>query len=170
VSASGSYSRVIVDRRGGPDVLRLHEEGIPEPAPGEARVKVQAAGVAFADVLMREGLYPGVKVPFTPGYDVAGTVDALGAEVTGHQVGDRVVGFLPFVVDGASAVAAYVVPSTGDALDLAGANVFTSLGALCFLIGAVLLLPQAANVSPASDDAAHRVRPDAEPNPMKETP
>jgi hypothetical protein len=74
------------------------------------------------------------------------------------------------VAFGISAVAAYVVPSTGDALDLAGANVFTSLGALCFLIGAVLLLPQAANVSPASDDAANRVRPDAEPNPTKETP
>ena len=74
------------------------------------------------------------------------------------------------VAFGISAVAAYVVPSTGDALDLAGANVFTSLGALCFLIGAVLLIPQAANVSPASDDAAHRVRPDAEPNPTKETP
>jgi hypothetical protein len=55
------------------------------------------------------------------------------------------------VAFGISAVAGYVVPSTGSALDLAGANVFTSLGALCFLIGAVLLLPEA---SPASDDAA----------------
>jgi hypothetical protein len=74
------------------------------------------------------------------------------------------------VAFGISAIAAYVVPSTGDALDLAGANVFTSLGALCFLIGAVLLLPQAANGSPASDDAAHSVRPDAELHPTKETP
>lgn len=57
------------------------------------------------------------------------------------------------VAFGISAVAGYVVPSTGSALDLAGANVFTSLGALCFLIGAVLLLP--AEASPASDDAEH---------------
>jgi len=55
------------------------------------------------------------------------------------------------VAFGISAVAAYVVPSTGSALNLARANVFTSLGALGFLIGALLLLPEA---SPASDDAA----------------
>ncbi|MFL6014483.1 MAG: hypothetical protein ACJ74P_09400 [Gaiellaceae bacterium] len=65
------------------------------------------------------------------------------------------------VAFGISAVAAYVVPSTGDALDLAAANVFTSLGALCFLIGALLLLP----VSPASDDAARRLTVDAGPHP-----
>ena len=76
------------------------------------------------------------------------------------------------VAFGISAVAAYVVPSTGDALDLAGANVFTSLGALCFLIGAVLLLPQAANpASPASDDAADGSGDNAGPNPStKEIP
>ena len=60
------------------------------------------------------------------------------------------------VAFGISAVAAYVVPSTGSALDLAGANVFTSLGALGFLIGAVLLLP--GDASPASDDAERRSR------------
>lgn len=82
-----SHKRVIIDRRGGPDVLRLHEERIPEAKPGEARVKVLAAGVAFADVLMREGLYPGVSVPFTPGYDVAGIVDAdAGAWKAGQGV------------------------------------------------------------------------------------
>ena len=60
------------------------------------------------------------------------------------------------VAFGISAVASYVVPSTGSALDLARANVFTSLGALGFLIGALLLLPEGANDgSPASDDAGH---------------
>jgi uncharacterized membrane protein len=67
------------------------------------------------------------------------------------------VNLLGCVAFGVSAVAAYVVPSTGDALDLAAANVFTSLGALCFLIGALLLLP----VSPASDDAGSSVAVDA---------
>jgi len=62
------------------------------------------------------------------------------------------INFAGCVAFGISAVAAYVVPSTGSTLDLAGANAFTSLGALCFLIGAVLLLPE----SPASDDAARR--------------
>jgi hypothetical protein len=68
-----------------------------------------------------------------------------------------IVNFLGCVAFGISAVAAYVVPSTGDALDLAGANVFTSLGALCFLIGSLLLLPG----SPASDDAERRFTLDA---------
>ena len=57
------------------------------------------------------------------------------------------------VAFGISAVASYVVPSTGSALDLAGANVFTSLGALGFLIGALLLLPRREDGSPGSDDA-----------------
>ena len=68
-----------------------------------------------------------------------------------------IVNFLGCVAFGISAVAAYVVPSTGDALDLAGANVFTSLGALCFLVGSLLLLPG----SPASDDAERRFTLDA---------
>jgi hypothetical protein len=70
------------------------------------------------------------------------------------------VNFVGCVAFGISAIAAYVVPSTGDALDLAGANVFTSLGALCFLIGAILLLPQDSEASPVSDDAQSRVTPD----------
>ncbi|MDB4971525.1 MAG: oxidoreductase, zinc-binding dehydrogenase family protein [Myxococcales bacterium] len=83
--------KVMISKRGGPDVLKLVEEELPEPGAGEARVKITAAGVAFADVLMREGLYPGVpKPPFAPGYDVVGTVDALGEGVTGFTIGTRV--------------------------------------------------------------------------------
>ncbi len=70
-----NYRRVSIARRGGPDVLRVVEEPLPEPKSGEALVKVQAAGVGFADVLMREGLYPDQpRFPFTPGYDIVGTV------------------------------------------------------------------------------------------------
>ncbi|MCU1282059.1 MAG: oxidoreductase [bacterium] len=84
--------KMVISRRGGPAVLALVEEPLPEPAAGEVRLAIAAAGVAFADVLMREGLYPGVpKPPFAPGYDVAGTIDALGAGVTGFAVGQRVV-------------------------------------------------------------------------------
>ncbi|HEY2387979.1 MAG TPA: medium chain dehydrogenase/reductase family protein [Candidatus Binatia bacterium] len=76
---AATHRRVVVGRRGGPDVLRIVEEPVPQPRPGEVRVKVRAAGVAFADVLMREGMYPGTpKPPFTPGYDIAGIVDADG--------------------------------------------------------------------------------------------
>jgi NADPH:quinone reductase-like Zn-dependent oxidoreductase len=83
--------RVVIAKRGGPDVLRLVEEELPLPRGGEARVKIEAAGVAFADVLMREGLYAGVpKPPFAPGYDVVGVVDALGEGTSGFAVGARV--------------------------------------------------------------------------------
>ena len=83
---------VVISKRGGPDVLKLVEETLPEPREGEVRLAVSACGVAFADVLMREGLYPGVpKPPFTPGYDVVGRIDALGPSVQGLAVGARVV-------------------------------------------------------------------------------
>ncbi|MFC4907279.1 nitroreductase/quinone reductase family protein [Actinomadura gamaensis] len=85
------YQHVVVSRFGGPEVLELAEAPRPEPGPGEARIKVVAAGVSFTDVLMREGAYPGgPRPPFTPGYDVVGTVDALGPETGGAVPGDLV--------------------------------------------------------------------------------
>ncbi len=86
------YKHVVVTRRGAPEVLRLVEDELEDPAAGEVRVKIQASGVAFADVLMRYGVYPGTpKPPFTPGYDIAGTIDRLGPGVSGFEVGQPVV-------------------------------------------------------------------------------
>ena len=83
--------RIIISRKGGPEVLKLIEEEAPSPAGGEVRVRVQAAGVAFADIMMREGLYPGAPpVPFTPGYDIVGLVDEPGAGVKSLSPGKRV--------------------------------------------------------------------------------
>jgi NADPH:quinone reductase-like Zn-dependent oxidoreductase len=85
------YDRIVVTSLGGPEVLKYIEEDLPEPARGEVRVRNLAAGVAYADVLMRRGLYPGTpKPPFTPGYDLVGDVDALGEGVTQFAVGQRV--------------------------------------------------------------------------------
>lgn len=106
--------RVVISKRGGPDVLKLVEDALPEPGEGEVRLKVAACGVAFADVLMREGLYPGVpKPPFTPGYDVVGTIDALGPSVQGLAVGQRVVALtkLGGYADYACVPAASLVPA-----------------------------------------------------------
>ncbi len=76
---------------GGPEVLEVVERDAPEPGRGEVRVRVLAAGVAFADVLMRHGKYPGApKIPFTPGYDLVGEVEKLGEGVRGVRVGQRV--------------------------------------------------------------------------------
>lgn len=86
------YRRVIVGRHGPPEVLQVERAPLPEPGPGEARVRVRAAGVAFADLLMRHGIYPGTpKPPFVPGYDIAGIVDRLGPGVDHVREGDPVV-------------------------------------------------------------------------------
>ena len=83
--------RVVVQRYGGPEVLRLIDEPPREPQAGEIRVRVHAAGVGFPDVLMREGTYPGgPEPPFTPGYDLVGDVDAVGDGVSGVHIGERV--------------------------------------------------------------------------------
>jgi len=83
--------RLIAEHTGGPEVLHLVEEGMPEPGPGEVRVKVLAAGVAFGDLLWMSGVVPGSpKPPYTPGYDFVGIVDKLGAGVERFTVGQRV--------------------------------------------------------------------------------
>jgi len=74
---------------GGPEVLRLEEIPVPEPGDGEARVRITACGVNFIDVYIRTGAYPATP-PFTPGFEAAGVVDAVGAGVSGLSVGDRV--------------------------------------------------------------------------------
>jgi len=84
-------SRIVVTAFGGPEVLKFVEEDLPEPGRAEVRVKILAAGIAFADVLMRRGLYPGTPpFPFTPGYDLVGEIDALGEGVTEFSLGQRV--------------------------------------------------------------------------------
>jgi NADPH:quinone reductase len=80
---------VRITRTGGPDVLELVDLPEPVPGPGQARVKVEAAGVNFIDIYQRTGLYA-VPLPYTPGLEGAGTVTALGPGATGVQVGDRV--------------------------------------------------------------------------------
>src|SRR5437667_5109767 len=83
--------RVVVDRYGGPEVLRMVEEDDPRPGPSEVHVRVLAAGVSFSDALLRAGVYlGGPKPPFTPGYELVGVVDELGAGCSRLNVGDRV--------------------------------------------------------------------------------
>jgi NADPH:quinone reductase-like Zn-dependent oxidoreductase len=81
---------VVARRFGGPEVLEVLERARPEPGPGEARVRVLAAGVAYPDLLMREGAYlGGPQAPFTPGYDIVGRVDALGPGTAGAGAGPQ---------------------------------------------------------------------------------
>jgi len=78
-----------VERTGGPEALRLTDVPSPVPAEGQVRVRVEAAGLNFIDVYQRTGLYP-VPLPATPGLEGAGTVLALGPDVKGLAIGDRV--------------------------------------------------------------------------------
>ncbi|RME42048.1 MAG: quinone oxidoreductase [Chloroflexi bacterium] len=75
---------------GGPEVLRYEDIPMPEPGAGEARVKLEAAGLNFIDVYHRMGRYP-VEPPITPGVEGAGVVDAVGPGVSDLKPGDRVV-------------------------------------------------------------------------------
>ncbi len=74
---------------GGPDVLRWEEVQVGEPGAGQVRIKQAAAGLNFIDVYHRTGLYP-QPLPFTPGVEGAGTVEAVGDGVEGLKAGDRV--------------------------------------------------------------------------------
>lgn len=78
-----------VHEHGGPEVLRLEDVPAPEPGPGQARVRLEYSGVNFIDVYHRTGLYK-LPLPFTPGSEGAGVVDAVGDDVQEVQVGDRV--------------------------------------------------------------------------------
>src|SRR5437764_7809778 len=89
------HTRIVVTHYGGPDELRVVEEERPQPKDGEVRVRVLAAGVSLPDLLMREGVHPETPtVPFTPGWDLVGVVDRLGAGVSGIEPG-QIIAALP---------------------------------------------------------------------------
>jgi NADPH:quinone reductase-like Zn-dependent oxidoreductase len=89
---------------GGPEVLRTVDVEQPVPADGQVRVRVAASAFSAADNGMRAGFLPiPVVLPHIPGYDVSGTVDAVGAGVDDLAVGDPVIGFLPMERDGGAA-------------------------------------------------------------------
>src|SRR5262245_52585375 len=86
-----AMKRVVVERFGGPEVLKVVEEDDPRPGPGDVCVRVLAAGVSFTDALLRAGTYLGVpKPPFTPGYELVGVVEELGPGCSRLRVGDRI--------------------------------------------------------------------------------
>ena len=88
---SSRHTRIIVTHYGGPDGLQVVEEECPEPQDGEVRVRVLAAGVAMPDIMAREGVHPETpRLPFTPGWDLVGVVDRLGAGVSGIKPGQIV--------------------------------------------------------------------------------
>lgn len=89
--------QIWIEKFGAPEVLKVKEAPDPSPAPGEMRVRVEASGVNFADIMGRLGIYPDLPpVPVVPGYEVAGRVDAVGAGVDGSWIGRDVIAMTRF--------------------------------------------------------------------------
>lgn len=92
--------QIVVHRAGGYGELRVEDRPDPAPGPGEVRVRVRAIGVNYADCVVRMGLYASAKQyvgwPITPGFEVAGEVDAVGAGVVGVAKGARVIALTRF--------------------------------------------------------------------------
>ena len=70
--------------------LQIVEREVPDPGPGQVRIKVQACGVCHSDALTKEGQWPGIEYPRVPGHEVAGIIDELGAGVSARKKGQRV--------------------------------------------------------------------------------
>src|SRR6185503_6018035 len=85
-------SKVVrIYEQGGPEVLKLEQFEVALPGPGEARIRVEAIGLNRSEAAFRAGKYPvKPKLPTLVGYEAAGVIDALGEDVTGFAVGDRV--------------------------------------------------------------------------------
>ena len=104
---------VWIPKIGPPEVLEVRESGDPHAAQGEVRIRVRASGVNFADVMARMGLYPDApKLPCVVGYEVAGTVDEIGAGVSGVAAGDSVLAVTRFggYADVVTVPAAHALP------------------------------------------------------------
>lgn len=83
---------IVLERHGGPEVLRVRDVPDPVPAAGEVRVRVEAIGVNYAEVLSRKGLYGWAPaLPYTPGMEATGTIDRLGAGVERRAIGEPVI-------------------------------------------------------------------------------
>lgn len=89
--------KIVINKAGGPDVLSVQEVADLHPAAGEVRIAVKAAGLNFADIMARQGLYPDApKFPCTVGYEVAGVIDDIGDNVDKQWLGKEVIALTRF--------------------------------------------------------------------------
>lgn len=89
--------QIWIPKIGTPDVLEVREAADPTPAAGEVRIRVEASGINFADIMARMGLYPDAPpLPAVVGYEVSGIIDTVGSGVQGYHQGDRVLSLCRF--------------------------------------------------------------------------
>ena len=100
-----TYRAVMLTKKGGPEVLQVVELPVERPGPDQLRIRVRAAGVGSTDLVMLTGGYMfAPKIPFVPGYEIAGVVDQIGSGVSGFAIGQRVAaltvygGFAEFLI------------------------------------------------------------------------
>lgn len=143
---------IVVEQHGGPEVMRWQDVDVPEPGPTQVLVRTAATGVNFADIMIREGRYPGGPTPpLIPGLDAAGEVVAAGAAVTRVKPGDRVA---VFTMGGA--YAAYVLAEEAltyplpDDVDFETGAAFPTIG-----ITAYNLLTLAGRLNPGETVLVH---------------
>ena len=119
---------IVIEQSGGPEVLAYRDAEAGEPAAGQVRVRIEAAGVNYIDTYHRSGLYP-LAMPFTPGVEGAGVVDAVGDGVEGLAAGDRVV----YVMTPGSYAEQALVPA--DKLAVIPDGISTEVAGAAFLQG-----------------------------------
>lgn len=118
--------QIWITKTGAPEVLQVREAPDPEPGDGEVRIRVRAAGINFADLMARVGLYPDApKIPCVVGYEVSGVVDAIGNGVTRVAAGDRVFGMPRF-----GGYSDTIVVKEAQAFKMPGAMTFEEAAAL----------------------------------------
>jgi NADPH:quinone reductase-like Zn-dependent oxidoreductase len=118
--------QIWITKAGPPDVLKVREAPDPEAGPGQVRVRVRAAGINFADLMARVGLYPDApKIPCVVGYEVSGTIDQLGEGAEGLAIGDRV-----FAMPRFGGYSDTIVVPAGQAIPIPAAMTFEEAAAL----------------------------------------
>jgi len=146
------HTRVIVTHYGGPDALRVVEEECPEPKNGEVRVRVLAAGVSLPDIMAREGVHPETPpVPFTPGWDLVGVVERLGAGISGIEPG-QIVAAMPIH----GAYAEFVCLPQGELIPVpSGLDAAEAVSIVLNYITAYQMLHRSAKVKPGQRVLIH---------------